>query len=226
MRVIGFVSPVGPPLVDFVVGHGEHPDETLWRAGYVPVRPLSAGRTDDVTVSFLIRQHNQADRPPQSRTRQQDPGIDPNEPITLRQRIAAYAVVSSRLGLLGTVCSARTNAAGVWMLPGGGLNDGESPAAAVVREVYEETGQKVRLDRLLTLQSDHWIGRAPDGRLEDFHALRLIYSATCDAPEDPVVHDTSGTTESAAWVPRGKWRALPWTAGARSLLAKQISTTW
>ncbi|MDO4785240.1 MAG: NUDIX domain-containing protein [Propionibacteriaceae bacterium] len=223
MRVIGMASPVGAPLIDFVVGHGEHPDLTLWSAGYVIVRPLSANLVaDDITVVFLVRPLGKDDRPQRRRHRRIDPGISPTEPTQRRQRIAAYALVASPRGVLGTVCSPRTNAPGVWMLPGGGLDPNESPSAAVLREIYEETGQQVQLRKLLTLQSDHWIGHAPDGTLEDFHALRIIYSARCDRPTRPVVHDHGGTTERAAWVGRSRWRSLPWTAGARALLTRHL----
>ena len=44
---------------------------------------------------------------------------------------------------------------------GGGLEVGETPSAAVIREVNEETGQQMRIGRLIDVQSDHWIGRAP-----------------------------------------------------------------
>ncbi len=36
-----------------------------------------------------------------------------------------------------------------WTLPGGGLEAGETPAEAAVREVWEETGMRVRAVRLL-----------------------------------------------------------------------------
>lgn len=36
-----------------------------------------------------------------------------------------------------------------WTLPGGGLEAGETPAEAAVREVYEETGLRVKAVRLL-----------------------------------------------------------------------------
>ncbi len=40
-----------------------------------------------------------------------------------------------------------------WGLPGGGLEYGEHPEAAVVREVWEETGLTVCIDRLLLVNS-------------------------------------------------------------------------
>lgn len=38
---------------------------------------------------------------------------------------------------------------GVWSLPAGAIEPGESPAQAVAREVYEETGLNVRAERVL-----------------------------------------------------------------------------
>ena len=134
---------------------------------------------------------------------------------------------SSR-GVLGTECSDKTAVPGLWQLPGGGLNPGESPSEALIREVAEETGQVVRINRLIDLQSDHWVGRAPNGVLEDFHALRIIYTATCLEPTTPSVIDIDGTTSQAAWIPLRSWRSLPWTSGARSLLDKHLDSvpTW
>lgn len=37
----------------------------------------------------------------------------------------------------------------VWVLPGGGIDFAESPEKAVIREVYEETGLKVHVERLV-----------------------------------------------------------------------------
>jgi 8-oxo-dGTP diphosphatase len=36
-----------------------------------------------------------------------------------------------------------------WGLPGGGLDYGEQPEEAVVRELFEETGMKVEIEKLL-----------------------------------------------------------------------------
>src|ERR1700710_1142172 len=38
---------------------------------------------------------------------------------------------------------------GSWSLPAGGIDPGEAPAQAVIREVWEETGLRVRPDRVL-----------------------------------------------------------------------------
>ena len=105
-------------------------------------------------------------------------------------------------------------------LPGGGVDAGESPSDAVLREVYEETGQEVVIDRVLSLESEHWVGRSMAGTLEDFHALRVIYGATCRTPSDPVVHDVGGSTFRADWVPTRTWRTLNWTNGSRALLSQ------
>jgi mutator protein MutT len=43
----------------------------------------------------------------------------------------------------------RRNDDGTWSLPGGAIDPGESPAAAVAREALEETGLEVRATRVL-----------------------------------------------------------------------------
>ena len=93
-----------------------------------------------------------------------------------------------------------------------------------MREIMEETGQRVRINRLIDVQSDHWVGRAPTGVLEDFQALRIIYTAVCDDPTHPQVLDIGGTTMSASWVSLRHWRSLQWTSGARSLLDRHLTS--
>ena len=43
---------------------------------------------------------------------------------------------------------------GQWCLPSGGVEAGESPSEAVVREALEETGLRVRVKRLVRVYSD------------------------------------------------------------------------
>ncbi|MCL1841635.1 MAG: NUDIX domain-containing protein [Propionibacteriaceae bacterium] len=190
---------------------------------------MSARLDDDgeLVVIAQMAKRRLTSRPPRTRphgSRPQEEERPPIPPIK-HQRVAAYAIVRSELGVLGTRNSERGPVPGVWQLPGGGIEPGETPAEAVLREISEETSQHIELDRLIDLQSDHWIGRASTGIWEDFHALRLIYTATCADPTPPVVTDVDGTTDLARWVPLRHWRSLPWTSGARSALdrfAEQI----
>ena len=195
MRVIGLLA--GNAVVDLVIGHGEHPDTTLYRAGWIAGRPVEARCCDgDVVVTLEVRPVSPADAPPADRmVVYEEPGTD--EVPVIRQRVGAYGIVLSERGLLGTVLSRITGAPGAWNLPGGGLDAGEEPMAGLLREIHEETGQEVVAGQLLALQSDHWIGRAPNGDLEDYHALRIIYSATCEKPSRPRVHDLGGSTARA-----------------------------
>ena len=220
MRVIGLLA--GNAVVDLVIGHGEHPDTTLYRAGWIAGRPVEARCCDgDVVVTLEVRPVSPADAPPADRmVVYEEPGTD--EVPVIRQRVGAYGIVLSERGLLGTVLSRITGAPGAWNLPGGGLDAGEEPVAGLLREIHEETGQEVVAGQLLALQSDHWIGRAPNGGLEDYHALRIIYSATCEKPSRPRVHDLGGSTARADWVPVKSWRKLPWTRAARQVLSQHL----
>ena len=220
MRVIGLLA--GNAVVDLVIGHGEHPDTTLYRAGWIAGRPVEARCCDgDVVVTLEVRPVSPADAPPADRmVVYEEPGTD--EVPVIRQRVGAYGIVLSERGLLGTVLSRITGAPGAWNLPGGGLDAGEEPMAGLLREIHEETGQEVVAGQLLALQSDHWIGRAPNGGLEDYHALRIIYSATCEKPSRPRVHDLGGSTARADWVPVKSWRKLPWTRAARQVLSQPL----
>ena len=61
-------------------------------------------------------------------------------PARRRQRIGAYAVILREGRILLTRLSHGEVADERWTLPGGGVEFGEDPREAAVREVYEETG--------------------------------------------------------------------------------------
>ena len=125
-----------------------------------------------------------------------------------------------------TELSERTNAAGLWNLPGGGLDPGEQPIDAVIREVHEETEQRVSAVELLTVMTRHWVGRAPSGRVEDFHAVRLFHSAHCPEPTDPVVLDVGGSTSAARWVPETDLASQPLASSVPEALAVAGVSAW
>ncbi|WP_432565325.1 NUDIX hydrolase [Kineococcus sp. SYSU DK003] len=135
------------------------------------------------------------------------PPSTPDAPV-LRQRLACYAVVVADGSILLTRLSSNTPSPGRWTLPGGGVDHGEHPLTAVVREVHEETGMDVDVDRLAEIGAEHFTGRSPRGVLEDFHAVRVLVTATPRAVREPEVLDVGGSTDLARWVPFGEAQSI------------------
>ncbi|QKV95546.1 NUDIX hydrolase [Streptomyces sp. NA02950] len=111
-------------------------------------------------------------------------------------RVAAYAVCVDN----GSVLLARWIGPDGkrWTMPGGGLHHGEDPCDAVHREVEEETGYTVEIERLLGIDTVR--GRTPRrlGRDADFHGVRVLYAARVTGGE--LRHETGGSTDRAAWI--------------------------
>jgi 8-oxo-dGTP diphosphatase len=147
-------------------------------------------------------------------------------PAPRRQRIAAYAVLlrgdADAPEVLLTRMSARTRIRGRWTLPGGGLDHGEEPRAAVRREVYEETGLHVEPGAVLDVHSTHYTGSRADGLVEDYHGIHLIFTARV-LPESlgvaPHVVEEDGSTDLATWVPLDEAVRLELLGSARHALA-------
>jgi 8-oxo-dGTP pyrophosphatase MutT (NUDIX family) len=212
------------------LSHGDDPVRLLARHGYATTGPSSVVGEENphtVTVEYAVVPLGEVSGEAVShadgaaRAVPRDPGIvlEPGEVPVVLQRLAVYAVVGSERGVLLAQNSARTNAAGTWGLAGGGLDPGELPEAALHREIWEETGQRVDIAGIAVVTTRHWVGRAPNRRLEDFHAVRLVYRASCPEPTDPVVHDVDGTTAAAAWFPPDEVDRLPLATGTREILA-------
>jgi len=140
---------------------------------------------------------------------------------TKRQRLAVKALIRRGDRVLLARLSARAVETGHWTLPGGGVDHGESPETALVREVAEEAGLIPTVKALVGVHDAHLTGHAPDGRLEDFHAVNLVYEAEVPDGEEPRVREEDGTTDAVRWVPIAEIAAgvLPVTDLVRFALA-------
>lgn len=118
-----------------------------------------------------------------------------------QQRLAAYALLRRGEDVLLTLISSRGHHTGSWTLPGGGVDHGERPQDALIREVREECGLDCTVGQVLAVDDLVVRGNAPDGRDEDFHAVHLVFSATVPEGSQPRVLEVDGTTEDVAWVP-------------------------
>ncbi|MEO8518272.1 MAG: NUDIX domain-containing protein [Dermatophilaceae bacterium] len=221
--VVG-VDGSGAEVVRFLLGHGDDPVALLASHGWEvrKARDVASGSSGShvLTMTFGVSPHVGGPlEPGEPLRRDKDLPLALGETPEPYQRVAAYAVATSSRGVLMTQFSQRTNAQGQWGLPGGGIEVDEPPEQAVVREVWEESGQVIEVSGIAVVSTTRWIGRAPSGRLEDFHAVRLVYRASCHAPTDPVVHDVGGTTESARWVPPADLGRLDVASSWRSLMS-------
>ncbi len=100
---------------------------------------------------------------------------------------------------------------GRWALPGGLVELGETCEDAAAREVLEETGLSVRIERLLDVQSDlHFDAQ---GRLE-YHYVLVDYLARPVRGRVRVNSESS----SSGWFTRRQVRSLDMSEGTRGVV--------
>lgn len=119
--------------------------------------------------------------------------------------VGAVAVRDGRLLL---VRRGRGPAVGKWSVPGGRVEWGETLAAAVVREVAEETGLEAICDGFAG-----WVERIG----EEYHYVIVDFWVTVESRDPPVAGDDAA---EARWVPLAELDALDLTSGLATFLRR------
>ncbi len=88
----------------------------------------------------------------------------------------------------GRVLLVRERSDGGWTMPGGWGDVGETPSEMVAREVWEESGYRVHVDRLVAIYDAN---RIPGTRLDFYHAYKLIFLCTITGGEPRPSNETS-----------------------------------
>lgn len=129
----------------------------------------------------------------------------PAERRAERTRVAAYALVQDADGRVLLCHIAPSVGVGdIWTLPGGGVDFGEPPAEAVLRELTEETGLHGELGRLVDV-SDRLFGGG-DGTTR-LHAIRIVYAVRITGGS--LRDEVDGSTDTCRWVSAEEARDLP-----------------
>lgn len=131
------------------------------------------------------------------------------EPIRVT-RVAAYALCTDGDAILLTrnAPGATVSHDGYWTLPGGGVEFGEAPERAVLRELAEETGLAGAVIGLAGVDSwaDQFTDPA-DGVAKDFHGIRIMYRVRITGGE--LRDEVDGSSDAARWIQRAEAGRMP-----------------
>lgn len=109
-------------------------------------------------------------------------------------RVAAYALILQEGEILLCRLSKQVlpQWVGFWTLPGGGIEFGESPEDAVVREVKEETGLEIIPVSLAFIDSN--LIKKEEA---DYHGIRIVFYARIIGGD--IRFEQNGTTDLCQW---------------------------
>jgi ADP-ribose pyrophosphatase YjhB (NUDIX family) len=119
------------------------------------------------------------------------------------QRVSVYGIHVVDDEVLLVRASSLTEVPGRWFLPGGGVEHGEHPTEALVREMSEETGLDAVVGRHLGIVSD--VRTRRNGVV--VHTVRIIHEIA--SAEGRLLAETSGSSDLARFVPLPEARTIP-----------------
>ena len=123
-------------------------------------------------------------------------------PLPQWTRVSAYGVVLNEGRIVLCRLHRDVDPRQRWTLPGGGIDFGEDPVDAMVREVLEETGLIVTPGPLAGVDA---VRLEANGR--DIHAVRIIYFAELVGSAG-LTFEEAGSTDRCAWWTRAEAQAL------------------
>lgn len=131
-------------------------------------------------------------------------GVRSRALVLANARVIVGTVIVRSRALLAQQRSYPADAAGLWELPGGRVEPGESDAAAVVRECQEELGVEVTVGPAV----------GPDVALPGGKLLRIYRASLADPSATPHPHDHA----ALRWLKSGQLTSVPWLPADRVLL--------
>jgi 8-oxo-dGTP diphosphatase len=128
-----------------------------------------------------------------------------------REILAAGGVVVDRAGRVLVVGRGRAPSANEWSLPGGRVEEGESPEAAAVREVLEETALTVEVVAPLGV-----VTIAREGVLYSIHEFLMV-------PRNDETPRAGDDAAEARWVQRDDLAALGMRSDAVAVVDQALT---
>jgi ADP-ribose pyrophosphatase YjhB (NUDIX family) len=126
-----------------------------------------------------------------------DPAVTEAVATVGRTRVGAYSICRDAHGrILLARLSALEVDVGSWTLPGGGVDFGEQPDAAAVRELNEETGLEGEIDELAAVFSHVYRGSAFAAGV-DLHFIGIVYRMRIVGGD--LRDEIDGSTDTCAW---------------------------
>ena len=123
-----------------------------------------------------------------------------------RVRLGAYAWCERDGAVLLTRVAPAGPGAGLWTLPGGGLDFGEDPADGARREVLEETGYDVEVGGLLGIRS---AVLEPVATISGHRVQTVAILFRGEIIGGTLLIEFEGSTDLAAWIAFEDLDALP-----------------
>lgn len=120
-------------------------------------------------------------------------------------RLSAHGLCVRDRRLLLTRIAAGWPEGGRWTLPGGGVEWGEHPADALVREFHEETGLRdITVEHTCGVYSKTYPRSTRGGAL---HFVSVLYRVS--AHTDELIDEFEGSTDAAGWMSESQLDDLP-----------------